>query len=98
MASARTVAVVVPSPATSLVFEATLRDHAAHILVLVFQLDFLGDRDAVLGDGRRAEGFLQDDIAALGSERHLDGASQFGDAPAKTVAGFLVKSDLFRSH
>ncbi len=99
MASARTVAVVVPSPATSLVLLATSRDHAgAHVLVLVFQLDLLGDGDAVLGDGRRAEALLEDDVAALGPERHLDGAGQLGDAPPHRLAGFLIERNLLRSH
>src|SRR5262249_28047672 len=36
-------------------------DHArAHVLVVVGQVDFLGDRHAVLGDGRRAEALLDD--------------------------------------
>ena len=52
-------------------------DHlGAHVFVHVFQLDFLGDGDAVLGDGRRAEALLEDDVAALGAERDLDGAGE----------------------
>ena len=67
-------------------------DHAgAHVLVDVFQLDFLGDGDAVLGDGRRAEALLQNHVAALGAERHLDGAGQLGNAAANRVAGFLIE-------
>ena len=66
MACASTVAVVVPSPATS---EVLLRDFLhhlrAHVLELVFELDLLGDRDAVLGDGRGAERLVEDDVAAL---------------------------------
>ncbi len=61
-------------------------DHAgAHVLVDVFQVDFLGDGDAVLGDRRRAEALLQDHVAALGTERDLDGAGQLarrrGESP-----------------
>jgi hypothetical protein len=57
MAWASTVAVVVPSPA---MIVCRLRSHfadhlGAHVLELVFELDFLGDGDAVLGDARRAE-------------------------------------------
>ena len=66
IAWASTVAVVVPSPAWSLVFEATSRDHLrAHVLELVGELDLLGDGDAVLGDARRAERLVEDDVAAL---------------------------------
>ena len=73
MASARTVAVVVPSPATSQVLEATSRTIWAPMFSMrVLQLDFLGDGDAVFGDGGRAEGFFEDDVAALGAERDFD--------------------------
>ncbi len=74
-------------------------DHAsAHVLVLVFQLDLLGDGDAVLGDRRRAERFLQDDVSALGTERHLDGAGQLGDAPTHRFPRFLIECNLLGSH
>ena len=44
-----------------------LADHAgAHVLIDVFQVDFLGDRDAVFGDGRRAKTLLEDDVASRG--------------------------------
>src|SRR5476651_956915 len=69
IAWASTVAVVVPSPALSLVLEATSRSICApHILELVLKLDFLGDGDAVLGDAGRAKALLDDDIAALGAQ------------------------------
>src|SRR5262249_41786414 len=42
----------------------------AHVLELVFELDLLGDGDAVLGDARRTEALVEHDVAALGSERH----------------------------
>jgi hypothetical protein len=58
----------------------------AHILELVLQFDFLGDRDAVLGDTRRAEALLDDHIAALGTERHLDGVGQRIDAAQHAIA------------
>ena len=69
-------------------------DHpGAHVFVDVFQLDFLGDGDAVLGDGGRAEALLQDDVAALGTERDFDGAGQLGNAAAHGVAGFLIEGN-----
>jgi len=67
IACASTVAVVVPSPAVSLVLEGDFAQHLrAHILELVLQLDFLGDGHAVLGDARRAEALFDNDIATLG--------------------------------
>ncbi len=44
----------------------------AHVLELVLKLDFLGDGDAVLGDARGAERLVEDDVAALRTERHAD--------------------------
>ncbi len=48
----------------------------AHVLQRVLQLDFLGDGDAVLGDERRTELLFDDDVAALGTEGHLDCVGQ----------------------
>ena len=36
----------------------------AHVLDRILELDFLGDRDAVVGDERSAEGLLEGDVAA----------------------------------
>ena len=52
----------------------------AHVLELVGKFDFLGDGDAVLGDARCAEGFVQDDATALGTERYPDGIGEYVDA------------------
>jgi hypothetical protein len=52
----------------------------AHVLELVLELDLLGDRHAVLGRARRAERLLDDDVAALGTERHLHGVGENVDA------------------
>jgi hypothetical protein len=54
IACARTVAVVVPSPATSFVAVATSLDELrALVLEDVLDLDLSRDRDAVVRDGRR---------------------------------------------
>ena len=99
MASARTVAVVVPSPATSEVLRRDLLHHlGAHVLVGVLELDLLGDGDAVLGDGRAAEGLLDDDVAAAGAEGDLDGARELAHAGADALAGVLVVDDLLGGH
>ncbi len=69
-------------------------DHpGAHVFIDVFEVDFLGHGHAVLGDGRRAEAFLENDVAALGAERHLDGPGQLGNAPTHRIAGFLIESN-----
>jgi hypothetical protein len=70
----------------------------AHILELVFELDLLGDGDAVLGDARSAEALVDDDVAALGTQRHLDGIGESLDAVQHAVARVGGKSYIFRGH
>ena len=52
----------------------------AHVLELVLELDLLGDGDAVLGDAGSAERLVEDDVAALRAQRHLDGVGENVDA------------------
>ena len=52
----------------------------AHVLVRVVELDFLGDGDAVVGNGRRAPLLVDDDVATARAERHLDGVGELVDA------------------
>jgi hypothetical protein len=53
----------------------------AHVLELVGELDFLGDRHAVFGDFRCAPALFDHHVAALGSERHFDDVGQRIDSP-----------------
>ena len=74
-------------------------DHlGAHVLELVFEFDFLGDGDAVLGDARRAERLVDDDVAALGAERHLHGVGEDVDAAQHALAGIAGEFYVFSSH
>ena len=76
-----------------------LLDHlGAHVLVLVLELDLLGDGDAVLGDRRRAERLLDDDVAAARAERHLDGAGQLRDPALHRLPGVLIERDHLGGH
>ena len=70
----------------------------AHVLELVLELDLLGDGDAVLGDARGAEGFLDDDVASLGAERDLDGIGEDVDAAQHLLAGVGVEFHFFGRH
>ena len=70
----------------------------AHILELVLKLDFLGDGDPVLGDARRAVGLVDDDIAAFGAERHLDGVVQDFNAAKHAVARVGGEFDFLGRH
>ncbi len=69
-----------------------------HVLEAVRQLDLLGDGDAVLGDGRRAELFLEDHVAALGAEGHFDRVGELVDTGEELGASLLGVDDLFSSH
>ena len=74
-------------------------DHlGAHVLELVLQFDFLGDRHAVLGDGGGAERALEHDVAALGAEGHFDRVGQNVHARHDAVAGGIMKLDVFSCH
>jgi hypothetical protein len=42
-----------------------LQELGAHVGEVVVELDLLGDRDAVVGDGRGAELLVEGDVAAL---------------------------------
>ncbi len=88
IAWASTVAVVVPSPATSLVLVATsLVELGAEVLERVVELDLTGDGHAVVGDGGGAPLLVEDDVAALGAERHLDGVGERVDAALERRGG-----------
>ena len=74
-------------------------DHLrAHVLELVGKLDFLGDGDAVLGDARRAERLVDDDVAALGAERHLHRVGEDVDAVQHALTGIAGEFYVFGSH
>ena len=65
-------------------------DHlGAHVFIGVFQFDFLGHRHAVLGDGGGAEFFVDDHVAALGSERGDDRLGEFLDAAQERLPRLL---------
>ena len=96
IACARIVAVVVPSPATSEVFDATSRTICAPMFSSgSLQLDLLGHGHAVFGDGRTAEFLLQNDVAALGSQGDLHRVRQLVDAAQNCLPGILAIYNLF---
>src|SRR5205823_5131335 len=63
------------------------------LLVGVLELDLLGDGDTVVGDRGGAPLLLEDDVAALGAERHLDGVGELVHAALERAAGVLVERD-----
>ncbi len=97
MAWASTVAVVVPSPATSRRLGSDFANHLrAHVLERVAQFDFLGNGHAVLGDDRRAELLFDHRIAALGAEGDLHCVGKSVHAAQNRLAGILTCYNLFR--
>ncbi len=75
----------------------------AHVLERVLEVDFLRDRHAVLGDERRSELLVEDDVAALGAEGDLHRVGE-GVHPAQdrlprllAVDNLLCHRDLLRS-
>ena len=76
-----------------------LFDHLrAHVFELVFELDFFGDGNAVFGDGRCAEGFVQYDIAAFGAQGHRDRIGKNIHASQDRVTRIAIKFDYFSCH
>ena len=74
-------------------------DHlGAHILELVLQFDFLGDADAVLGDAGGAEALVDDDVAALRAQGHLDRVGQDVDAAQDALTSVTRKLYVLRCH
>lgn len=68
-----------------------LDELGAQVLVRVVDLDLTGDGDTVVGDRRRAELLVDDDVAALGADGHLDGVGKLVDAALKGATGVLVE-------
>src|SRR5229473_2852608 len=76
-----------------------LLDHlGAHVLELVGELDFLGDRYPVLGDPRCAVGSFEDHVAALRPERHANRIGQSVDAAQHALARVATQANVFCSH
>ena len=67
----------------------------AHVLPGVLELDFLGDGDAVLGAGGRAELLVEDDVLAARAERRLDDVAEDVDPLEQGVPCLVSGKDLF---
>ncbi len=63
----------------------------AHVGEVIVELDLLGDGDAIMGDGRRPPFLVEGDVAALGTERGLDGASEGIDTLFQGLTSFGVE-------
>ena len=70
----------------------------ALVLEDVLDLDLAGDGDAVVGDRRRAELFVEHDVTAFGAEGDLDGVGDGVDAGLQGPPGLLCVLQLLMSH
>ena len=66
-----------------------------HVGERVPELYLPGDGDAVVGDGGRSGEFLQDGVAPLGAERHLDRVGEGVDALFEPSPGVRVEPQFF---
>src|SRR5450759_1133487 len=71
-----------------------LEELRAHVLEGVFEFDVAGDGDAVVGNGRRAELLVQDDVSTLGANRDLDGLGEAVNAALERSTSCLVEDEL----
>ena len=65
-------------------------------LVRILEVDLLGDRHAVVGDGGSAPLLLQHDVAALWPERDAHRVGELVHASLERAASLLVECDHFR--
>jgi hypothetical protein len=63
---------------------------SADLLVGVLQVDLLGDGHTIVGDRGSAPLLLQDDVAALGAQRHLYRVCEGVEAPLEAATGLFV--------
>ena len=92
MDSARIVAVVVPSPATSRGFGSDFaHELGTHIFIRIFELDLFRDRHTVLGDRGAAEFLVENDVASARAECGLHGFRQFLDTAQQRVPRVFIE-------
>jgi len=65
-----------------------------HVFERILQIDLLGDGDAVLGNRRRSELLVEDDVATLGTKGDLDRVGQLIDAAQDGPTRLVTVHDL----
>ncbi len=70
----------------------------AHVFETVLELDFLGNGNAVLGDGRSAKALFQNHVAAFRTEGRFYRVGQDVDACQHFLAGGIAEFNFFSSH
>ena len=72
-----------------------LDELGAHVLVGIVELDLLGHRDTVLGDGRGTELLVEDDVATGGPRVALTARASLSRTARERLAGVFVELKLF---
>jgi hypothetical protein len=90
--------VVVPSPVIVGTGGNVFDQLRAHVFETVFQFDFFGDGNAVLGDGRSAEALLDDHVTAFRAQGRFYRVSQDVDTGQHFLAGGIAEFNFFSSH
>ena len=67
----------------------------AHVFKTVFQVDFLGDGNTVLGNRWSTVRFIDDHVATGRAHRDGNGISQNVDSAKHACSGVIVKKQLF---
>ena len=73
-----------------------LHELRTHVLIGIGQLDFLGHRHAVLGDGRAAPALVDHGITATRAKRGTNGPRQLRHPTGQLLAGLLIVGQNFR--
>src|SRR6185369_17099549 len=68
----------------------------AEVFVRVGEVDLLGDRHTVVGDGGGAELLVQDDVAPARAEGHLDRVGERVDTVLEQVPGVVREAQDLR--
>src|SRR6185437_842097 len=68
------------------------------VLLWIFELDFLGDRDSVVADNRPTELLLDQYAIRFWPERHSDGIRKDAGSPQNALASVGMKLKLFSGH
>ena len=71
---------------------------SSQVLLVIFQLEFLGDGDAVVADNRTAPFLLDEDALRPRTERHANGVSQRRRAMEDLFSGSGLNEQVFVRH
>src|SRR5213593_2253854 len=95
IACAKTVAVVVPSPATSRLGGDFFHHLSAHVLERLFEFDFFSDGDTVFGNCWRAKFLVENNVTSFRAKGDLDRVRKDVHATQDGLPGIFAMDNLF---